>query len=209
LAADVYMLNGIRKAGKVMKKYEFTGEILEWCGRTLKQIRALRDFGKVKAGDIGGWIEKEENLSHEGDCWVYDLAKVYDSAVVKDSAIVRDLAEANGSAVVSGSAVVRDLAEVNGSAVVSGSAVMNASVVVRDSAVVKTTRDYITISPIGSRDDNTTVFRTDDGIRIRCGCFYGSIAEFEERVKKTHEDNQYAKEYLAFAELLKIRFGEE
>ena len=43
------------------RKYEFTGEVKDGLNR----IRALRDipeFG-VKAGDLGGWIEKERNLS--------------------------------------------------------------------------------------------------------------------------------------------------
>ena len=69
--------------------------------------------------------------------------------------------------------------------------------------------DYITISPIGSRNGVTTAFRTVDGVRVKCGCFYGSIAEFEKQVRETHGDNQYAKEYLALAELLKVRFGEK
>jgi len=215
LVTDVYILNGIRKAGKVMKKYEFTGETFEWCGRTLKQIRALRDFGNVKAGDIGGWIEKEKNLSHSGDCWVYDEAIVCDAAVVRGAAAARDFAAIIESAVVKDSAIVRDSAIMRGSAVIGGSAVVSESAVIsnpvlmKDLAVLKTTRDYITISPIGSRNCTTIAFRTDDGVRIRCGCFYGSIAEFEKKVKKTHEDNQHAKEYFAFAELLKIRFGEE
>jgi hypothetical protein len=37
---------------------------------TLLQIRALRDFGNVKAGDLGGFIGSEKNLSQEGTCWV-------------------------------------------------------------------------------------------------------------------------------------------
>lgn len=57
-----------------MKKYEFTGETKIRCGITLHRIRALKDFGVVCAGDIGGWIEKESNLSHEGNCWVYGEA---------------------------------------------------------------------------------------------------------------------------------------
>lgn len=58
------------------RKYEFTGEIKKWIGRTLHRIRAVRDFGDVKAGDLGGWIEKESNLSHDGDAWVYGNAWV-------------------------------------------------------------------------------------------------------------------------------------
>jgi len=61
------------------KKYELTGETKTLpCGTVLHRIRALRDFGSVKAGDLGGWIESELNLSHEGDCWVSGNAKVYE-----------------------------------------------------------------------------------------------------------------------------------
>ena len=49
------------------KKYEFTGETkVNDDGVTLHRIRALRDTWYCKKGDLGGWIEKEENLSHEG-----------------------------------------------------------------------------------------------------------------------------------------------
>ena len=51
-----------------MKKYEFTGETkqVELLFRTvtLQRIKAVAEFGIVKVGDLGGWIEKEENLSH-------------------------------------------------------------------------------------------------------------------------------------------------
>lgn len=48
------------------KKYKLTDEILEVGGHVLHRIKALRDFGNVKKGDIGGWIECEDNLSHCG-----------------------------------------------------------------------------------------------------------------------------------------------
>lgn len=51
-----------------MKKFEFTGETktisLFFRTATLHRIRAVAEFGLVKIGDLGGWIEKEENLSH-------------------------------------------------------------------------------------------------------------------------------------------------
>ena len=65
-----------------MKKYELTDEIKLHNGRTLHRIVALRDFGNVKIGDKGGWIEKEDNLSHTGSCWVYDNATVRGNAKV-------------------------------------------------------------------------------------------------------------------------------
>ena len=58
-------------------KYEFTGETKKvslFRNITVRRIRATIAFGVVKAGDLGGWIEKEENLSQEGDAWVYGNA---------------------------------------------------------------------------------------------------------------------------------------
>ena len=51
--------------------------------RTLCRIKALKDFADVKAGDLGGFIEDYRNLSHDGNCWIYDNAKVMGSATVK------------------------------------------------------------------------------------------------------------------------------
>ena len=46
------------------KKYEFTGITKDFLGITLKQIRALVTItGVVTAGDVGGWVESESNLS--------------------------------------------------------------------------------------------------------------------------------------------------
>lgn len=47
------------------KKYELTDVTRKVGDRTLYQIRALKDFGEVKAGDLGGYIEKESNLSQK------------------------------------------------------------------------------------------------------------------------------------------------
>ena len=57
-------------------------------GRKLYQIKALKDFGDFKAGDLGGYIEKEENLSQDGISWVFDNACVYDNALVCCNAYV-------------------------------------------------------------------------------------------------------------------------
>ena len=101
-----------------MKKYEFTGETIIIGERTLHRIRAVRDFGDVKAGDVGGWIEKEENLSHEGYCWVRDNAKVYGTATVGGSAKVCDDATVGDSAKVCDDAIVEDSAKVCDNAIV-------------------------------------------------------------------------------------------
>ena len=135
-----------------MKKYEFTGEtkeiVLPYRNAVLHRIRAITDFGTVKVGDLGGWIEKEENLSHEGNAWVRgdakvygnakvcDNAEVYGNAKVYDNAKVCDNAEVRGDAVVCGDAVVRGDAKVYDNAEVYGNAVVYGNAEVRGDAVV-------------------------------------------------------------------------
>ena len=62
-----------------MKKYKLTEETKVINGHTLHRIEALKDFGTVKKGELGGWIETEDNLSQYCNCWVDDEAMVYDA----------------------------------------------------------------------------------------------------------------------------------
>jgi len=64
------------------KKYELTGTSRETNGVKCFQIRALRGFGNVKKGELGGWIERESNLSHEGEAWIAVDAWVCGRALV-------------------------------------------------------------------------------------------------------------------------------
>lgn len=73
---------------------------------TLRRIVALRDFGDVKAGDKGGWIEKEENLSQDGNAWVCGDAWVFGNAQVCGKARVYGKAWVCGDAQVCGDAHV-------------------------------------------------------------------------------------------------------
>lgn len=68
-----------------MKKYEITDETITTNGITLHRIKALADithngYTIVHAGELGGYIEKEANLSHSGNAWVYGDAWVYGNA---------------------------------------------------------------------------------------------------------------------------------
>lgn len=120
----------------------------------LYQIRATRDIyaHKVKAGDLGGWIEKEENLKND-NCWifpgamVFGHAKVEDYAVVADNAIVYekasicDAAKVSGSSIVRGETIVKDYAEVSGNAIVENTYVMGRSKVYGNAVVKNSTVD--------------------------------------------------------------------
>ena len=70
------------------KKYKLTEEIKNVGSKTLYRIQALKDFSNVRKGELGGYIEKENNLSHIGNAWVSDNTKVYDNAWVSDNARV-------------------------------------------------------------------------------------------------------------------------
>lgn len=116
------------------KKYILTDETRLVEGRTLHRIKALAGFDagflKVKAGELGGWIQCEENLSHEGTAWVFDNAcvmdfgKIVNSAKVYDTAIVRDRAVVADTAIVSEHALIRDTAIVFGHTKVCGNAIV-------------------------------------------------------------------------------------
>ena len=172
-----------------MKKYEILYDNkIELLRHTLYRIRACKNFGNVKAGDLGGYIEKPENLSQYGDCWVYDNAWVYDEACIRDNARVCGTARVSGNACVYGDAQVYDNARVYGNAQIS-----------KDN-------DVLYIAPIGSRDDATTFFKTkDNNICVTCGCFYGTIDEFLERVSETHGENKHAKAYKLACMLARVQ----
>lgn len=88
------------------KKYKLTDETINLNGATLYRIEALKDFGEIKKGDKGGFIESENNLAHEGDSWVSDNAHVYGDACVFDNARVYNNAFVSGYAQVYGNAFV-------------------------------------------------------------------------------------------------------
>ena len=103
-------------------KYELTTNFIKYKNKKLYQIKALKNFGYVKVGDLGGYIEKESNLSQEGNCWAFDNAKVYDEAKVWGNAEVWGKAEVYGNALVGGDAKVYDEAKIYGDAKVWGKA---------------------------------------------------------------------------------------
>ena len=110
------------------KKYKLTDETINLNGATLYRIEALKDFGEIKKGDKGGFIESENNLAHEGNAWVSDNARVYgdacvfDNAQVYGNAFVSGYAQVYGNAFVYGNAWASDNARLCGYAWVSDNA---------------------------------------------------------------------------------------
>ena len=65
-----------------------------------------------------------------------------------------------------------------------------------------------TIGGFGSKERTTYFFKLTDGnIGVRCGCFAGNLNEFREKVKETHGETKYAKEYLMITDLMEYHFN--
>ena len=58
-------------------------------------------------------------------------------------------------------------------------------------------RPVFQIGPIGSRCAYFVAYLTDQGIKLRAGCFFGSVAEFREQLAEEHGGNQHGQEYEA------------
>ena len=106
------------------KKYKLTDETIKIDGHILHRIQACKDFYDVKKGDLGGFVEKEGNLSHYGTCWIYNNACVYENARVTDNARVRANAKVWGNAGIYDKATIEDCAEIYGSALIWGQAIV-------------------------------------------------------------------------------------
>ena len=59
------------------------------------------------------------------------------------------------------------------------------------------------IGNIGSRGGFTIAFKCKKSIEINCGCFWGTIEEFEEAVKEKHAGTKYETEYMAAIEFFR------
>ena len=155
------------------KKYKLTDETTNLIGRTLYRIEALKDFGDVKEGDKGGYVENHSNLSQYGNCWIYDTAKVYSTgyvwgnARICDNAHVYDGACVYDDAIVSGNVYVYDHARICGDAKISE------------------LQDYMVFKNWWSSGRYFTWTRSNNMWSV--GCFYGTG---EELIKKAYQDSK-------------------
>ena len=143
------------------KKFELTDNfIINAFGVKLFQIKCTKSFNYAKEGDLGGYVEKDENLDQEGDAWVYGDARV------------------SGNAWVSGNAEIDN------------------------------NNKHCGFDCFGSANRHTHAYLTKENkVEITCGCFRGSIEEFEKRVEETHSGTIYEKQYKAIIDVIKIKFG--
>lgn len=139
-------------------KYEFTDEQKMLDDNTVvHRIRAIRDFGDVTRGTLGGWIENKLNLSHDGNCWVYHDAIVSGNARIENDATIRNNSRVYGDASIIDNVVIEDNSIVFG-AYVCGDSIISNNTRVIGSAFLNNTTTY----------DNAYIH--GDGVMIENSC---------------------------------------
>ena len=124
------VIDETKQADTSTQKYEFTGETKYIHNCTVRQIR------RISGGEVGGWIESDKNLSHEGDCWIGDNAWVFGDALVCGDAKVYGNAKVSGDAKVFRNSRVYGDAKVSGDAWVFGNALVYGDANVCGNAII-------------------------------------------------------------------------
>lgn len=183
-------------------KYEFTDESIIVNNHKLYRIKALRDFGNIKAGDLGGFIESYKNLMHDKNCWVGENACVYDNAHVYRDAFVCGNADISGNVYIYDSAHVSGHAHIYGNATIYGDANINGDVHiydyahVYDNAFISSNKDILWIPDVGYRKNTITFYMGENRvIYVAYEYFFGDIRKFEMKIKEMHGKNKYRKEF--------------
>ena len=121
-----------------------------WDGAAFR-IRALRDIPehKVRAGDLGGFVEDERNLSHEGAAWIAGEAMAVGRSRVEGDALMQDYSHMSGQSVLHGTATIGGHVAATDRAVIGGNARLLGCVRVEDDALVA--GDVATSHPVRLR----------------------------------------------------------
>ncbi len=92
--------------------------------KNTKKINGVSVFQIQRISDkkLGGWIEEDENLSQQGDAFVYDDAVIFGNAQVFGNAKILGNAQIYENAVVFGNAEISGNAQIKGNAQISKNA---------------------------------------------------------------------------------------
>ena len=194
------------------RKYELTTETRSFDGRILHRIKRIEDEL------IGGWIESENNLSQEGDCFVYGNAMVYGRAIigndaeVSGNAMVYGNSKVFGNARIYGNAKVYGNSRVFGEAMVCGEAKVCGKAEISDENIIgQITTGYKDIFQHQcKRRVLTAILTENDEILYSIGCQNNITKEvFLDRIYNECgglEENPHRKEYLKLIPLIESYF---
>ena len=196
-----------------MKKYEILMDkenTIEFEGRTLHRIKALKDFRDVKQGDVGGYIESESNLSQEGDCWIYDNAKSMDNSRMYGNSRMYDDSKMYNSSAMHEDSRMYDDSEMHGNSIMYGDSELNNKAKLYGKLTSKVD-DFIEIqNPQGRL---VTCVRKGDKVLYTVGCQTEiTEEEFKWRIKNCDgglEKNPHRRYYYKIINMAKEYFFEK
>lgn len=139
---------------------------INYSAEIYNRIKAVKDFSNIKFGTLGGYIEKESNLSQTGNAWVgcdstgcalvSGNAQVYDNALVTGGGRKSSYDSYGGSTYVRGNAKIYGNAKVlNGSTVSGGKIYGNA---VLNGTTIYPGESYVGSYPASVNGDTTQVY---------------------------------------------------
>ena len=183
-----------------MKKYELIKEsktIFE--GIEIYRIRALKDFSDVRTGDIGGWVCSEDNLSQNGNCWIYDNAKclddarvyynakMYDNAIMYDDAIMYDNSRMFNNTIMYNNSRIFNNAKMYDNAMMYNKTRMFSNAIMGDNAIMY---DDAIIGDNAKMFDNSRMYDDaimyDNAILNKDKLLYGSINKSYKKIFQYH-----------------------
>lgn len=164
-------------------------------GIKLHRIVAARDFGNIKKGTLGGWVQYAENLSQFGDCWISDEATVCGDSVVSEDATIKDSAVVSGRSRVFGNADVRHNALLKGTVCVYDYAFVGFDSILTDCCSVSGTSSVICVSR-----------RTNSGSHLSPNISGNAIIRGKSRIrgKADIRDNAIVEDIATVTELARI-----
>ena len=189
------------------KKYKLTHHTKKvYGGHTLHRIKALKSFGDVKKGDLGGWIEDYDNLSQSDTAWVYDNAMLWGGAMVGEKAKVGGTAKVWDHAWIFGNAQVYDDANIHGltsvyrNAKVYGNSTIHGSIDIRENDEIKDNGSYLIFNNVLSPFGQQFVYVLSNH-RWHVGCFDETSDELIKRAYSNSEKSgKMCEAYVNFAE---------
>ena len=197
----------------VQKHFELTSESkVDSFGGALFRVKLTIDCKWGKAGDLGGWVQKDENI--QGFAWISGDAQVSGNAQISDNAWISGDAQVSGNAQISDNARVYGESQVYGNSRVYGDAQISGGARVYGESQVH--GDAWGTSPLQIQGSRHTLTECKKGfLQIGCKCY--TFKEWElhfEAIGKAegYSENQI-QEYKLYIDLAvnlrSLRYGNE
>ena len=210
------------------KKYELTDEMKSVMGKNLHRIRYLIDIPAhgIDAGDLGGWVENEENLSQTGNCCVIGNGCVLENGRVTENGCVAENGQVagNGQVAENGCVIGNGRVDENGRVAGHGWIAENGCVIgngrvndsgrvdghgcVTDDGLVTANCDIVMITGFLEENRTITFYRKKSGgIGVACHEFTGTLDGFRKNMQDIYGISEIVKEYLMIADLMEMHFA--